>query len=179
MDETIFQTHWVKVKQTPKGFQFLERKGKDSVAIFLVRKDPNPPDPRYYAPGFQVLIRYQPLPLDNDDLDQTLWPCPITGSKEVGEDSLACALREVEEETGYVLTDLRDLGLYIVGTQTNEIVRMFWFDIGSLTPEKVKGDGSFHESISQNKWENIHDLKDCSYSACQIGYYRLKEKLGI
>jgi hypothetical protein len=37
-EETIFSTNWIAVKGTTRGFHYLERKGRDSVAIFLVRK---------------------------------------------------------------------------------------------------------------------------------------------
>jgi 8-oxo-dGTP diphosphatase len=39
----IFSTNWISVKETDKGFYCLERKGRDSVAIFLVRKSINIP----------------------------------------------------------------------------------------------------------------------------------------
>ena len=36
-EKTIFCTPRVSLKETPRGFQYLERKGKDSVAVFLIR----------------------------------------------------------------------------------------------------------------------------------------------
>lgn len=170
-DKIIFKTNWVQVNETEKGFQFLERKGKDSVAVFLVRHS------ILGSIKFETLVRYQPLPISNND--DSLFPCPITGGIEVGESPYRCALREVEEEAGYVLSELRELGSYIVGTQTNETVWMYWLNIDDITPEKIRGDGTFHESISINKWESIFNLKNYPYSACQIGYYKLRQKLGL
>ncbi len=75
-DQIIFQTRWITVKESPRGFQFLERKGKDSVAIFLLRK--NAKNSRRY----EVLVRQQPLCINNIEANGMLklFPCPITGA---------------------------------------------------------------------------------------------------
>lgn len=74
-DRVIFRTQWLAVKESPRGFQYLERKGKDSVAVFLLRK--GSVNPLQY----EILIRQQHLCIDNREVDGTftLFPCPITG----------------------------------------------------------------------------------------------------
>lgn len=171
-DKVLFKTNWIQVKETERKFQYLERKGKDSVAIFLLRRFL-----KNQIFQYEVLVRYQPLPITNND--DSLYPCPITGGLELNESILNCALREVKEESGYSLTDLKYLGSYIVGTQTNEKVYMYYFDVTAVIPEIPLLDDTYHESISKNVWENLHNLKGYDYSACQIGYYILKGKLGI
>lgn len=167
LDNTIFKTNWISVKETQKGFQFLERKGVNSIAAFLIR----------YTTEWEVLVRYQPLCISNND--DSLFPCPVTGSIDLGEDVFNCTRREVEEETGYIIEpkDIIELGSYIVGTQTNEQVYLYVMDASDYTPEAIRGDGGYHESISYNKWEPLENLKNYNYSACQIGYYRIKELL--
>jgi len=177
MDKEIFKTKWVKVIETPKGFQFLERRNKDSVAIFITRQS---------LDDYEILVRYQPMPLDNTD-HQKLYPCPVTGSlekdpNEIGDIELTkeifeTARREVLEETGYDVPTLNYIGKYIVGTQTNETVYMFHVDVTGLIPSDPEGDGGYHESISKNIWEPFDNLRDFDYSACKIGWSLLKDIL--
>jgi len=174
MEQVIFETPWIKVKRTPKGFDYLERKGVDSVAIFLIRQR---------RPGnVKVLIRFQPLSVHNADIDdqQKLFPCPVTGGIEEMEPRFYCALREVKEETGYQLNpdDLYHLTTYIVGTQTNERVYLYMADVTSY-PEltEATNDGSYFESVSRNEWRDIEELKDYEYVACQLGYHLIKVQL--
>ncbi|HEY9299820.1 MAG TPA: NUDIX domain-containing protein [Phormidium sp.] len=167
-ERVVFQSNppWVQVKQTVKGFFFLERKGKDSVAVFLIRKNPDT------ITGYEVLIRLQPLPLDNSD-NQKLYACPVTGSLDEGENIRQCALREVQEETGYKLDSVKNLGAYIVGSQVNEFCYMFYSDVTGMIPGDAPQDGGYDESISKNVWVPMENLNHYDYSACQIGYLRL------
>jgi len=57
-DKVIFSTQWIVVKESPRGFQYLERKGKDSVAVFLLRKSGKNSD---QCNQCEVLIRHQHL----------------------------------------------------------------------------------------------------------------------
>jgi 8-oxo-dGTP diphosphatase len=169
-EKTIFSTEWVAVKKTDKGFYYLERKGRDSVAVFLLRKtDVN-------LEKYEVLIRQQPLCIDNTEIDGILklFPCPITGAIDEGELPEQAAVREVYEESGFSVQVL-PLGKYIVGTQTNEICYMYYADITGIEPDFAQQDGSYFESISKNEWHPFDYLKQCDYSACQIGYCKLQK----
>jgi 8-oxo-dGTP diphosphatase len=168
---------WVQVIETPRKFYYLRRKHRDSVGVFLLRQQPN-------SSNWEVLVRMQPLPVHNADLDDEfdgemmLFPCPITGGLESkDEDPYECAVREVMEEAGYPLESLQPLGQYIVGTQTDETVYLFWQDVTQIIPVEATQDGSYFESISKNIWQPLEFLKSCDYSGCQIGYYRLCEAL--
>jgi 8-oxo-dGTP diphosphatase len=173
-EKVVFESPkaWVQVIETPRKFYYLRRKHKDSVGVFLVRR---------VAEHWEVLIRMQPLPVHNADLDDEfrLYPCPITGGLD-RPDELPdeCAIREVLEEAGYALAELQDLSKYIVGTQTDETVYLFWQDVTGVEPQAAMQDGSFFESISKNEWQPLDFLRDCEYSGCQIGYYKLREILG-
>ena len=167
--KTIFSTNWISVKETDKGFYYLERKGRDSVAIFLVRKS------TVNREEYEVLIRQQPLCIDNTEIngELKLYPCPITGGIDGDELPEKAAIREVYEEAGYSVQVL-PLGKYIVGTQTNEICYMYYADVTDIEPEIAQQDGSYFESISKNEWHPLDYLERCDYGACQIGYFRLK-----
>ncbi len=65
-DQIIFQEKWMAVKQTPRDFQYLERKGKDSVAVFLLRESGK------NLAQYEVLIRQQPLCIDNTAIDECI-----------------------------------------------------------------------------------------------------------
>lgn len=105
-----------------------------------------------------------------------LFHCPITGALDEGESPEAAAIREVYEETGYAVQVL-PLGKYIVGTQTNEVCYLYYADVTGIEPDKAQQDGTYHESISRNEWYSFESLKACDYSACQIGYFKLREIL--
>jgi 8-oxo-dGTP pyrophosphatase MutT (NUDIX family) len=174
MEEVIFETPWIQVKRTPRGFDYLERKGVNSVAVFLIRRTDNSKT--------EVLIRLQPLCVHNADIDdqQMLFACPVTGGIEEDEKPIDSAYREVEEETGYYLieNDLTYLTTYIVGTQTNEKVWLYMADVTDYPkPPKATNDGTYFESISRNEWRTLETLRGYEYVACQLGYYLIKARL--
>ena len=171
-DRVIFGTQWVAVKESPRGFQYLERKGKDSVAVFLLRKSGESPE------RYDVLVRQQHLCIDNREVDGrfSLFPCPITGALDEGESPEAAAQREVYEETGYKV-QLSPLDQYIVGTQVNEICYMYYADVTGMEPDVAQQDGTYMESIGENEWHSFDYLQACDYSACQIGYLKLQKIL--
>ncbi|MEQ8753566.1 MAG: NUDIX domain-containing protein [Coleofasciculus sp. G1-WW12-02] len=172
-EKIIFRTDWITVKETARGYHYLERKGRDSVAIFLIRKSQS------NNGGYEVLIRQQPLCIDIPDINQEhrLYPCPITGGIDAGESPEEAAVREVDEEAGFSVQVL-PLGKYIGGSQTNEMCYMYYADVTNIEPEIARQDGSYFESISHNEWHPLDYLNECDYSACQIGYFRLKSILG-
>jgi 8-oxo-dGTP diphosphatase len=170
-DPIIFATQWIAVRESPRGFQYLERRGKDSVAVFLLRRC-TPGD------GWEVLVRCQHLCVDNREVNGqfNLFPCPVTGAVDDGETPEAAAARETYEETGYQ-TAMTYLGQYIVGTQTNEICYMYYANVGDQEPSTAPQDGTFLETVAHNQWHPFEDLKGFDYVACQLGYYKLREKL--
>jgi 8-oxo-dGTP pyrophosphatase MutT (NUDIX family) len=169
-DKIIFSTDWVVVKETPRKFYYLERKGRDSIAVFLLRKDEANPE------EYEVLIRHQPLCIDNTEIDGLLrlFPCPITGALDAGESPETAAIREVYEESGFSV-QVFPIGKYIVGTQTNEICYMYYADVTGIEPDAAPQDGTYLESISKNEWHPFNYLNQCDYVACQIGYFRLRD----
>lgn len=108
-EKTIFTAPggWLEVIETPNKFYYARRKGRDSIAVFLVDNKEQ-----------KVLVRFQPLPRHNAGIDdkQVLFPCPITGSIDVGETPLQAVIREIKEESGYENVKLIHMIDYLVGT---------------------------------------------------------------
>lgn len=178
MEKVVFDAGWIKVKQTPKGYYFSERKGTDSLAILLYKKTINTD----LEADLHILSRMQPLPIENaqttDDKDvPKLFRCPITGGLEEGVSLINQARAEVREEAGLDIAEaeFNYIGEYYVGTQTNEKVHMFIAKADSEGVESlpIAGDGSYFESISKNEWINIEDVLDAKYS----GLYIIANKL--
>lgn len=172
METIVFDGKWLKVKKTPKGYFFSERKGINSIAVLLYRKIIK--NSREYL---EVLVRLQPLPIDNsqsnDDKEiPKLFECPITGSLEEGISSIGQTRIEVMEEAGYDIPEggFKYVGEYYVGTQTNEKVFMYIVNVDTVGTERVDigGDGSYFESISKNEWKNIFEVLDAKYSGLNI-----------
>lgn len=150
-EKVIFDSNWFKVKETPKGFFYGERKGVDSIAIL----------PFYYNPileNYCIVIRLQPMPLDNSKDGQKLFPCPVTGSlleKGPSKETLFKAVYEELEEELNVTEDwvigIRQTKSIISTTQMNETVHCFLVEIqpGSFN-FNGGGDGSVFEAMSCN-----------------------------
>lgn len=166
--ETIYTTNppFLSIKKADPPYFYAERKGRDSIAAFLINNE-------------KLLIRYQPLPQFSDN---ELYPCPVTGSMDEREIPLKTALREVEEETGYSVYGLpfQDLGSFIIGTQTNEVVFCYAWDVSHLSdPRTPTGDGGIHEAMSENRWMTYNEaIKVATYSTLVIGLYKLRQ-LGV
>lgn len=171
-DRVIFNTQWIAVRESSKGFQYLERNGKDSVAVFLLRKSGENPG------QYDVLIRHQHLCIDNQEVNGRLklFPCPITGALDEGESPEEAVIREVYEETGYRVQVL-PLGKYIVGTQVNEVCYLYYANVTGIVPDEAQEDGTYLESIGRNEWHPFNYLEMCEYSACQIGFFKLRKIL--
>ena len=164
--EIVFTTtpDFLSIKKANPPYYYSERRGVDSVAVFLVNTNK------------QVLIRYQPLPPIDDG---RLFACPITGTMEPNMSPLQVARKEVKEETGYTVEGLMplDLGTYIVGTQTNERVHMFAWDVTFLEPEIPEGDGTVHEAMSENGWLDFDAAFEVAeYSGLLIGLFLLRQR---
>ncbi|MEL6384258.1 MAG: NUDIX domain-containing protein [Cyanobacteria bacterium J06626_18] len=173
-DKTLFQTQWVSLKATERGYHYAERRDRDSVAILLIRSSASTPT------GYDVLIRQQPLCIDTSEAEDGmhLFPCPITGGIDGDETPEAAAVREVKEEAGYQVS-VTPLGRYIVGSQTNEVCYLFYANVTEQEPGIAEQDGSYFEAISRNEWHPLEYLDTCEYAASQIGYLRLCQALRI
>lgn len=167
----VFDSGWLKVIRTPRGFYYAERKGVCSVAVLCYRVVDT-------EEGIDVLVRKQPLPIRgaqaHDDKEIELFSCPITGTMDEGKTPLEVAINEVKEEAGILVSEAEMVYVkkYSVGTQTNEEVYCFVCDVTGKSSTRVTPDGYF-ESKSHNEWHPISTIADAEYSGLCILYHEL------
>lgn len=157
----LFDNPHVCMYQTKKGFIFAQRRGINSTATLCFKKQKE---------GYEFLIRYQPLPILNNkkfkNIDNSLYPCCITGSLEKNQTPIQNCIAEVFEESGYKIAkkDIVDTVNTVSTTQMNEIVYHYLVDLTnkemSSTPTT---DGSFFEKISKNVWVTEKELINTIY----------------
>jgi 8-oxo-dGTP diphosphatase len=191
MSKSVFQSNppFLEVRcSEPVPFYFARRRGKDSIAVFLYRYNRFEVNEGEYEAQAEILLRHQPLVHLEDGDSKEVFPCPVTGSLELGEDPELCTLREIEEETGYIVlaNELQKLGSYIVGTKTDEVVHFYTAEI-SEDCERQKltatGDGGFPGAISHNEWvdaekftKNLVKAEEPVYAGLIIGLFWLVTK---
>lgn len=154
--KVIHQNEWLSLHQTSKGFVYAQRKGINSIASLVFKKENN---------DFYFLIRKQLLPnlVLEEKPEDFLYPSCITGTIEEGDTPLETALRETFEEGGIYLENshLRASGKYIATTQSNEVVYTFVFEKTSeVVQTEPQNDGSYFEQISKNEWVSLQKLED-------------------
>jgi hypothetical protein len=91
-----------------------------------------------------------------------LYPCCVTGSLESNETPIENIIKEVFEESNYVIrkSNIKASNINVATTQMNEAVYTFVVDITNAKHlKKTQGDGSIFESISQNHWVSHRQLK--------------------
>lgn len=167
MPKKIFDNYHLSVYKTKRGFIYAERRGINSTACLCYRINQDK--------TYNFLVRYQPLPLIKNenfkDIDVNLFPCCITGSIEKNETPETNAIKEIEEEAGYKITNknIVDQIAATSTTQMNEIVHHFLVDLTNLTNETSDlGDGSFFESISVNKWISEKELQNIIFNNSEL-----------
>ena len=88
-------------------------------------------------------------------IEQNILELPA-GKLDPGEDPLECAVRELQEETGYIARNVKSLGsIYPTPGYSNEIIHLFYSD--DLEPGEAHPDE--HESIDIEKY-SIDEVLD-------------------
>lgn len=160
MAKRLYKNRWVDLYETDRGFVFAQRHSINSTAALLYVKQSNN--------DYKFLLRYQPLPeLKIKEVPNLKWtnlyPCCVTGSLEKSETPIENVIKEVFEETNYIIkkTDIKAFNIVVSTTQMNESVYNFIIDISKAKlAKKVLGDGSLFENISQNHWVTLKQLEN-------------------
>ena len=127
-DKIVFDNPWFKVKQTPGGFTYGERKGVNSIAFILASKEPSDPQP------YGVVKEWK------DPIDQfvtTAFGGSIDQPK-FKEDLELLVHEEVLEESGFDISkeDIWYVGKVLCSTQMNQFVHLFVVRVDKTTQGK-------------------------------------------
>lgn len=144
----LFKTKWIGIYESEKGFNYCQRASINSVAALIIRKV----DDQY-----EFMIHYQPLPeiIEKKSWDQC-FPSTITGSIESNETPKQCIIREILEESGFIINESNILQEFTVvaTTQMNEKVFCYLIDVTGNNQYETQPDGSCFEEVSHNKWHS-------------------------
>lgn len=133
-------------KKTKEGYEYAERKGKDSVAFVLydtqrqlvcLRNEYKPPIEAWVLGAF------------GGSLDKKLSPLEIVRE-------------EVKEESGYTAKKITFVGKYFVSTQMNQFCYLYAVEVDSTKVVKPSTRDVL-ESLSHNQWEQHDALRDRFY----------------
>lgn len=154
-DKLLYKTPWLKLFLTKKGFIYAERKGVNSVAALIFKKQNN--ETLFH-------LRYQLKPnLKDLNTDIKHYPCCITGTIEKNETPIQTVIKEVLEESGFYINEdnILNKNVYLATTQSNEAVYTYIIKIDQNTKtETPKNDGSYFEAMSYNLWVNEKELNN-------------------
>jgi len=116
--EVVFDNQWFKVKQTPGGFTYGERKGVNSVAFILISKDDNDPKPYGVVNEFKDPINEFVTSAFGGSIDL----------QEYKNDLEHLVQDEVAEESGFTVDtdEIWYLGKVFISTQMNQYVHLFF-----------------------------------------------------
>lgn len=152
MDEVLFDSKFLSVKKTPRGFFYAERLGKDSLSILP-----------YYLKGtswnqidnVHILLRLQPRHFEGST-QHKVYISPITGSidsDEIAGNHEVGVIAEIEEEAGVSREFIDDVIQSIstkATTQSNENVHGYLAEL-AVTDYRLfngEGDGSVWDKES-------------------------------
>lgn len=101
----------------------------------------------------------------------------ITGTLEPDDESLlSCAIRELEEEGGFIQQDVDKwifLGCFKLSKGSTEEINVFGCDVSNLEQGEAKGDGSKKEKLSSLRMTQINDAILTDESIFLASYLRL------
>ena len=127
--------------------------------------------------GEESLIRHELVPCWTH---KKLSPCSLTGGMDVeGESALDCAIRELEEESGYSCKDNEKwypLGMSRLTKSSTSIVHLFAVNLTDVEAGDPAGDGTALEDIAYCEW--VHDVDDFSQDPLlETMIYRLSRRM--
>ncbi|OYD27175.1 hypothetical protein EI74_0087 [Mycoplasma testudineum] len=169
----LFKTQWISVYKNEKNFFYCQRKGINSIAALLFRKNENN--------EVEFMIHYQPMPEVEfkKSWDQP-YPCTITGSFEDGDTAEETVIKEVAEEGGFIINKnhIVSSNINASSTQMNEMVFNYLIDVTNLKQGVPTTDGSIFEQVAFNKWVDkkeiekiiVEELSLSSLANCYLMY---------
>ncbi|WP_027124254.1 NUDIX domain-containing protein [Mycoplasmoides pirum] len=152
----LLHTPYLDLYKSHSNFYYAQRKGVNSIAVLCFRKNSIKKQLTEFLVHFQIMPQIAEKKHEYD-----MYACPITGSFENNENPITCAIREVYEEGGILLSkkNLIASSKMVATTQMNEQIYHMIFDVTGLKQVEPLTDGSYFESLAENKWMNEKELE--------------------
>ncbi len=140
-DKVLWENEWLRVKERDGWYTYYSQvKGNEGVAILGFNSLNN-----------HVLVRYEHTPCHGDGLRMT----SLTGMRDKpGESRKATAIRELREESGYVVKErsLLSLGSVYCSKASDYKLYLFAVDLLGHTQGPIIGDGTRGEKDATVEW---------------------------
>ena len=148
-DEVLYDGKWVQLKLLDGWYEYLHNKG-DGVLVLAVDK----------LQG-RFLCRYENCPVHGDP--HSLDPTSLTGTVEEGDTPVETSVKEMLEESGYVIKEeeLKYQGIAYSSKASDNILHLFYIEMNGEADDDIhegEGDGSKGENGSYCRWLPIDQI---------------------
>lgn len=144
-----YRGKWIEVRTTRDGYQYVHSVPNKGMGIAVLG---------YFRDGHTAsfLARFEICPAHGRDTAC----CSLTGMVDPGEPPKTAAVRELEEESGYVVHEasLIFLGTTYPSKMSDTVVYMYAVDLSGLSPQTAQGDGSMLESVAYCRAVDMRDI---------------------
>lgn len=163
-DTVLFENKWISVleRELDNGIKWTFAThpwcGAAGVAILPFRREVVNPGWNYSE--LRYLGRVEICPAHSPEPELT---AVAGGMDKEGESPIDVAVRELQEETGYIATvkDMIPLGDCRPSKGTDTRMFLFAVDVTDLEKSKATGDGSLIEQLASTKWINKNEAVFC------------------
>ncbi len=141
-DTLLFENKWVSVYETEDGYTYTYC--SPTVVIIPFRLDPQ------QLKNYEFMFNQEYIPTLGFALR------PVSGTLEENESPEQCAIRELREETGYIVNE-DDLIFYsyLKGSSSSiHPIGIYFVDVTDKEKGEASTDNSYYEQFMQNLWIN-------------------------
>lgn len=140
-ERILFQGNWITVAEKD-GYEYVKDSSGHGVLVLPYKISANG--------ELWILAREEPVPPHYPSMHL----CGLTGTHEEGESLSLTAVRELREESGFIVSEefLFPLGWTFVSKASTFKCHMYAVDVTKAIWEEPKGDGSELEKRSSCKW---------------------------
>lgn len=166
-DTVLYENQFVALREH-RGYSYLHMVRSNGRLVVLL------PFRRTAGEDWQFLARIEVCPAHSDAPGRY----SITGGVTPDETPEAAALRELEEEAGFSVTEdaLIALGTARPSKQSDTLAFLYAVDVAALQQGEARGDGSFWEQDASTEWVSTSEALDVVDPLFMLTIARLKEK---
>lgn len=154
MEENLFKNEHIDIYKKDGWYTFYRHPGTNqAVCILPYRRAKNE------NPGPNIVVEYL-VREENIPVFGGMSFTSVTGGVEEGETESECALRELMEETGFLVKedDLEYWGRSYRSKMSDSVTHLYTVDVTDLEQGEIKGDGSKGEEGASVHWLTDDDI---------------------